>query len=189
MSDPSKRQIQTPGQPPVRDSGPVEEVRGNREVPPTPAETPEERVDVEAKNVVTFHVGHRMSPATDVRQFYDIADRVEHLPGVRAAGFTQLLPLQNWGWTSNSSDFRVRGRPARPQEFAIELRFVTPGYFEALGIPIKRGRGFTRGDTLPAGVTIYGRAWSEAALLRIAYAYEQATHHRRAPSSTPPLIN
>ena len=57
--------------------------------------------------------------------------------------------------------------------------------FPAINVPM----GFTRGGTLPAGMTIYGRAWSEAALLKIAYAYEQATHHRRAPSSTPPLIN
>jgi predicted permease len=97
------------------------------------------------KNVVTFHVGHRMTPATDVRQFYDIADRVEQLPGVRAAGFTQLLPLQNWGWTSNSSDFQVRGRPLDRTVFPIELRFVTPGYFRALGIPV-RGRAFTNQD-------------------------------------------
>ena len=48
MSDPSKRQGQAPAQPPVRDSGPVEGARGNREVPPTPAETPEESLDVEA---------------------------------------------------------------------------------------------------------------------------------------------
>ena len=57
--------------------------------------------------------------------------------------------------------------------------------FPAINVPM----GYTRGGTLPAGMTIYGRAWSEAALLKIAYAYEQATHHRRAPSSTPPLIN
>jgi predicted permease len=97
------------------------------------------------KNVVTFHVGHRMTPATDVRQFYEMSDRVEQLPGVRAAGFTQLLPLQNWGWTSNSSDFQVRGRPPEPTVFPIELRFVTPGYFRALGIPV-RGRAFTNQD-------------------------------------------
>ena len=97
------------------------------------------------KNVVTFHVGHRMSPATDVRQFYDIAERVERLPAVRAAGFTQLLPLQNWGWASNSIDFQERGRPPERREFPIELRFVTPGYFRALGIPV-RGRAFTDRD-------------------------------------------
>jgi len=34
---------------------------------------------------------------------------------------------------------------------------------------------------LPIGLSFFGRAWSEATLIRIAYAYEQATHHRKAP--------
>lgn len=34
---------------------------------------------------------------------------------------------------------------------------------------------------LPVGISIYGRAWSEEKLIEIAYAYEQATMHRRAP--------
>jgi amidase len=55
--------------------------------------------------------------------------------------------------------------------------------FPAITVPM----GFTRGGTLPAGLQFFGRPWSEATLLRLAYAYEQATHHRRAPSSTPPL--
>lgn len=46
--------------------------------------------------------------------------------------------------------------------------------------------GYTR-KVLPAGMTILGRAWSEATLLKLAYAYEQTTHHRRSPASTPPL--
>jgi predicted permease len=101
-------------------------------------------------NVVTFHVGQRMTPQTNVVQYYEIADRVAQLPGVRAAGFTQMLPLQNWGWTSNSSDFRVRGRPAQTTVFPIELRYVTPGYFQALGIPVRKGRAFTERDTRDA---------------------------------------
>ena len=55
--------------------------------------------------------------------------------------------------------------------------------FPAVNVPM----GFTRGGTLPAGMTIYGRAWSETTLLKLAYGYEQATRHRRPPSSTPPL--
>jgi Asp-tRNA(Asn)/Glu-tRNA(Gln) amidotransferase A subunit family amidase len=46
--------------------------------------------------------------------------------------------------------------------------------------------GYTRG-VLPAGMTILGRAWTEATLFRFAYAYEQVTHHRRPPASAPPL--
>ncbi|HEY6050755.1 MAG TPA: amidase family protein, partial [Thermoanaerobaculia bacterium] len=34
---------------------------------------------------------------------------------------------------------------------------------------------------LPVGLSIFGRAWSEPTLIRIAYAYEQATKHRRPP--------
>ena len=46
--------------------------------------------------------------------------------------------------------------------------------------------GYTRG-TLPAGMTFFGRAWSEPALIKLAYAYEQATRHRHPPASAPPL--
>lgn len=47
--------------------------------------------------------------------------------------------------------------------------------------------GYTRGGLLPAGITFFGRAWSEATLLGAAYAYEQATTHRRPPPTTPPV--
>jgi amidase len=48
----------------------------------------------------------------------------------------------------------------------------------AINVPM----GYTRGGTLPCGMTIFGRAWSEATLIKIGYAYEQATHHRRPPA-------
>ncbi|HET9831435.1 MAG TPA: amidase [Vicinamibacterales bacterium] len=40
--------------------------------------------------------------------------------------------------------------------------------------------GFVGG--LPVGVSFFGRAWSEPTLIRLAYAYEQATKHRRRPT-------
>jgi amidase len=46
--------------------------------------------------------------------------------------------------------------------------------------------GFTP-DGLPIGVELLGRAWSEPQLIKFAYAYEQATHHRRPPASAPAL--
>jgi molecular chaperone GrpE len=45
LTDSSKRRVDSPAQPPVRDSGPVEGVRGNREVPPTTNSSPEESGD------------------------------------------------------------------------------------------------------------------------------------------------
>ena len=43
--------------------------------------------------------------------------------------------------------------------------------------------GFTR-DNLPAGVCLIGRPYDDGNLIKFAYAYEQATHHRRPPAST-----
>jgi Asp-tRNA(Asn)/Glu-tRNA(Gln) amidotransferase A subunit family amidase len=61
--------------------------------------------------------------------------------------------------------------------------FFSPGTgFPAMTVPM----GYSRG-TLPAGMTLFGRPWSEATLIRLAYAYEQATRHRRPPASTPAL--
>jgi Asp-tRNA(Asn)/Glu-tRNA(Gln) amidotransferase A subunit family amidase len=42
-------------------------------------------------------------------------------------------------------------------------------------------------DGLPVGVEMLGRPFGEADLIRLAYSYEQGTHHRRPPASTPAL--
>jgi amidase len=42
-------------------------------------------------------------------------------------------------------------------------------------------------NPFPIGVTFTGPAFSEPRLIALAYAFEQATHHRRPPESTPPL--
>jgi amidase len=43
--------------------------------------------------------------------------------------------------------------------------------------------GFVRG--LPVGISFFGRAWSEPTLIKLAYAYEQATKHRKPPAFAP----
>ncbi len=55
--------------------------------------------------------------------------------------------------------------------------------FPSIQVPM----GYTRNNTLPAGITFFGKAWDEATLIKLAYSYEQASHHRRAPASTPRL--
>lgn len=55
--------------------------------------------------------------------------------------------------------------------------------FPAINVPM----GYTRDNRLPAGITFFGRAWDEARLIKLAYGYEQASKHRRAPETTPPL--
>jgi amidase len=41
---------------------------------------------------------------------------------------------------------------------------------------------------LPVGITFMGTAWSEPALIKIAYAFEQATRHRKAPEYKPRIV-
>ena len=55
--------------------------------------------------------------------------------------------------------------------------------FPAIQVPM----GYTRNDTLPAGITFFGKAWDEVRLIELAYSYEQATRHRRPPPTTPAL--
>jgi putative ABC transport system permease protein len=88
----------------------------------------------DATPVLTAHVVVAGGP-----EAVAIEDRVERIPGVRAAGLISLLPLQNSGWSGGIS---IEGAPAVP----VELRYVTPGYFRAMGVPIRRGRGFSRED-------------------------------------------
>ena len=54
--------------------------------------------------------------------------------------------------------------------------------FPAITVPA----GFTT-DGLPVGLEFMARAFAEPTLFRLAYAYEQGTHHRRPPGSTPAL--
>ncbi len=57
------------------------------------------------------------------------------------------------------------------------------------GLPaISVPAGFTD-DGLPIGVELLGAGWSEPQLLSLAYAYEQATHPRRPPPTTPGLVD
>jgi Asp-tRNA(Asn)/Glu-tRNA(Gln) amidotransferase A subunit family amidase len=54
--------------------------------------------------------------------------------------------------------------------------------FPAITVPM----GFTY-DVLPAGLTFLGKLFDEPTLIKFAYAYEQATKHRRQPEKFPPL--
>ncbi|MGE3526651.1 MAG: ABC transporter permease [Gemmatimonadales bacterium] len=100
-------------------------------------------------------------------RFYDgVLSRVQALPGVTAAGFGDALPLtDNFGCTVQSF-----GDPAVGQRLADgggnscagEVR-VTPGYFQALGIPLVAGRFLTRDDfdSPSRGSVVVSRAFAE----------------------------
>jgi predicted permease len=98
------------------------------------------------ENVLTLH----LTPRAPAQDYAAIEERVAAVPGVVAAGLTQFVPLQNWGWTAG---FSVKGRPSPVRQTAA-LRYVTPGYFRTLGIRILEGRGFTERDNAGAPAVI-----------------------------------
>jgi predicted permease len=66
------------------------------------------------------------------------------LPGVQSAGFTSFLPIVMRGgiWAVD-----IAGQNQQPSEnHTASMRFITPGYFPAMGIPLRRGRGVEESD-------------------------------------------
>jgi putative ABC transport system permease protein len=101
-----------------------------------------------AEHVLAFRVS---LPAVSYREehnraaFFDnLLARLDAHPQVRSAGMIQTLPMRG----DYVLSFSVQGRPAPPpgSELSANHRVVSPHYFSALGIPLKRGRGFTERD-------------------------------------------
>ena len=79
-------------------------------------------------------------------QFQQMADRIQSLPGVKAVGGIDVLPLATA--LHSASRFLIEGQPvpeagARP---VAQTRNTNLGYFEAMGIPLVKGRLFTPAD-------------------------------------------
>jgi predicted permease len=106
-----------------------------------------------AENVLTFAVALPAVSYTSDRSriaFYDrLLDTLQRTPGVQAAGMVQQLPIRGDYMLS----FNVDGRaPLTPAESpSANHRVVSPDYFAAMDIPLRRGRGFSAqdGDTAP----------------------------------------
>jgi len=102
--------------------------------------------------------GSRPTTASERRAFFeDALARVEALPGVRRAAFASELPL---GGSGVSAGLRIAGREVRRgDEPEACWRVVTPGYFQALGIPLLEGRQLDAGDgPTSAPVAVVNRA-------------------------------
>jgi len=82
----------------------------------------------------------------DARRFFERVLRgIEELPGVEAAGSTNLLPLLT---DTNRVGVWVDTQPVESPEtrIVVDNRVLTPGYFRAMGIPLIAGRFFDWND-------------------------------------------
>ncbi|HXU36486.1 MAG TPA: ABC transporter permease [Blastocatellia bacterium] len=103
----------------------------------------------EPRHLLTMNV---LLPAQKYREnqqintFFDqLFERIRAVPGVDGVGGIDPLPLSN---SNATTGFVIEGGPAlavadRPE---VGERTVTPAYFEAMRIPVHRGREFTSGD-------------------------------------------
>ncbi len=95
-----------------------------------------------------------------------IAEQTAALPGVESAAYTSVLPLgpgrgNNYVYPDGANPADV----ADSDQLLAERRFITPNYFETLGIEIVAGRGFTADDdrTGATGTMIISKGLADAA--------------------------
>ena len=114
-----------------------------------------QRVDpgVNTQRMLTMQLaprGQRYNDPQQVRALYErLLAQVQALPGVRAAALSNSLPPDN---TEYSDGFTIEGRPARPNQpppIAYLIQ-VSPDYFGALGLPLRRGRYLSAADSAEA---------------------------------------
>ncbi|HET7442223.1 MAG TPA: FtsX-like permease family protein, partial [Terriglobales bacterium] len=83
-----------------------------------------------------------------VAQFYREAQRsVSALPGVEGAATGMMAPWRDTGFLRFTLQFAVEGRKRESgDDLRARFRFVSPGYFGTLSIPLVEGREFTEAD-------------------------------------------
>jgi predicted permease len=87
-------------------------------------------------------------------QFYArVLEEVRRLPGVTAAAYISYLPMVWRGgiWSVTPGDAAPAGE-GTGEERTASLRLVTPGFFDAMGTPIRMGRDVRNSDTRESGM-------------------------------------
>jgi predicted permease len=85
----------------------------------------------------------RFTDADRVRYVDEALARLTALPGVRSVGVTNRTPLRGEMWICGLRD----GASPEKRDIAVaNFRFVSPGYWDALEIPLKEGRFLEQGD-------------------------------------------
>ena len=120
------------------------------------------------------------TPAAVIHFYDQLTTNLATATGVKYAGAGTDLPWT--GYDENIGGFTIEGKkPAPGQDFHGRYHSATPDYFRALGIPLVRGRFFTKGDSqdTPQVMII------NSTMARLYWPHEDALGARIAFSDTP----
>ncbi|HEV7767886.1 MAG TPA: ABC transporter permease [Thermoanaerobaculia bacterium] len=117
------------------------------------------------ENVVTAQLPLPSTTYTDAvkqkRFFTEVVERLNNAPGIEEAGAVLMRPLEielGWDWTHTVEGQGAAEQPANPMANLIS---ATPGYLEAMGVPILRGRLIDERDNEAAAkVMVVGRSFA-----------------------------
>ena len=120
-----------------------------------------------ARNVLTASIslpGIRYDSKTKVVGFlYGLRDRLAAVPGIDAAGIASASPLGAGGFYLGRAMVPEGREPTPANETQIQWTVATPGYFNAIGIPMVRGRDFSvRDDSTSPPVMIVNEYFARA---------------------------
>ena len=109
------------------------------------------------EHVITARISLPASRYPDVQRIAafqkELLERIRNIPSIQSAGSTAYLPLSG---ADNAWAFFIEGRPPLPigVDNMAKYRPTSPGYFETIGIPVLRGRGFTPSDSESAPLVV-----------------------------------
>ena len=104
----------------------------------------------DTQHLITFKVGvshslTKTAPSTRIA-YQQLIERIRQIPGVKAADFTDTVPLSGQGgtmpfWIGSQNPTSLQGAPR------LAMFLTGPDYLRTMGIPLLRGRFFTSEDT------------------------------------------
>jgi putative ABC transport system permease protein len=88
---------------------------------------------------ITASPGEYKGKDLDAVLYRPLEEKVRAIPGVTGVGYNRLIPLIEWGWNTGVN---IVGKPPDPpdHERLAEVRTVSPGWYQAMGLKLLKGR-------------------------------------------------